>query len=349
MLPRAQIHLENIAENWRTLDKLHPGATTAAVVKADAYGLGAVRVAKALRDAGCDTFFVAYLREGIGLRRILGRGPRIFVLNGLVERDVPHFLGAGLTPVISDEYQLEAWARAPKGTCALHFDTGMNRLGLNPRLLMTSAASLRQLEPVLVMSHLACADDRLSQMNDLQLQDFVDIAGYFPDTPASLANSAGTFLGRAYAMDLIRPGIALYGGGPRPPEVELRTAITLTASVISVFDAKAGRSVGYGATHILERDARLATVSLGYADGILRSGSNSLVGYIGDECFPVVGRVSMDLMTIDVTKAQGVVKAGMRVEFLGPHAKLDEQAARAGTLSYELLTGLGRRVQRIYA
>lgn len=347
--PRATVHLDNIVANWQAIDRLHPGATTAAVVKADAYGLGASHVVRKLAAKGCSTFFVAHLEEAVEVRRALGFGPRIFVLNGPSARELQTYREAALTPVLSSEEQVAVWARTPQEGCALHFDTGINRLGLDAALLETRLEEFHKLQPVLVMSHLACADTPDHPMNWQQLSAFSDIAGAFPDTPASLANSAGCYLGRAYGFDLTRPGIALYGGSRPPDDVVLKPGLTLTARILSVFRAGAGETVGYGATRMLDADTTLATVALGYADGMPRSGSDRLVAWLGDVPCPVVGRISMDLITIDVSKAQARAKTGERVEFLGSHAKLEDQAARAGTLGYELLTGLGKRVERLYA
>lgn len=346
--PRATVHLSNIAANWRTIDRLSPGATTAAVVKADGYGLGAARVSRALARAGCESFFVAHLEEGVAVRSAVGTAARIFVLNGPMSGEMRPYREAALTPVLSTAEQVDIWARSPRGACALHFDTGMNRLGLTPSILKHQRDALQKLQPVLVMSHLACADTADHPLNAAQLKAFTDIASAFPDIPASLANSAGCYLGKSYTFDLTRPGLALYGGTLAPSGIKLKPALTLEARVLSVFHANAGESVGYGATHTLTAPATLATVSLGYGDGMPRSGSNKLIGYYDGIPCPVLGRVSMDLITIDVSKAQGEVKAGARVEFLGKHAKLEDQAARAGTLGYELLTGLSNRVERVY-
>lgn len=347
-LPRATVLTSNIADNWRTLDALHPGATTAAVVKADAYGLGAAKVGRALRIAGCNTFFVAYLEEALVLRKAVGKGPRIFVLNGPVRGEVAAYRDAELTAVLSSEMHLRMWATAPKGTCALHFDTGMNRLGLSPELADTEATALRRLQPVLVMSHLACADEPKNTMNITQRQAFEDIADIFPDTPASLANSAGCYLGKGYAFDLVRPGLALYGGTNPPDTVRLKPGVVLEATILSIFTGRAGATVGYGASHELKEDRLLATCSIGYADGLLRSGAGKLRGWVDGAACPIVGRVSMDLVTLDITDGPKGIKPGAHVEFLGEHAKLEAQAAACGTLGYELLTGLGPRVQRNY-
>ena len=185
-------------------------------------------------------------------------------------------------------------------------------------------------------------------MNAAQLSAFSRIAAAFPSVPASLANSAGCYLGRDYAFQVARPGIALYGGSTPPARVQIQHAVTLEAEILSVFPVKAGETVGYGATFTAPQDMLLATVGLGYADGVLRSASNCFIGWLDGLPCPVTGRVTMDLITIDVSKAQQAAKAGSRVEFLGANAKLEDQAARANTLGYELLTGLGTRVERLY-
>ncbi len=347
-LPRATVLTSNIVDNWRTLDALHPGATTAAVVKADAYGLGAAKVARALKTAGCLTFFVAYLDEGMDLRKAVGRGPRIFVLNGPMRGELAAYRDAELTAVLSSELHLKLWSTAPRGTCAIHVDTGMNRLGMAPGLIDTEATAIRRLAPVLVMSHLACADDPLSPMNLQQRLAFEQVADAFPDTPASLANSAGCYLGKTYGFDLTRPGLALYGGSAPPANVRLKTGIILEATIINVFKGEKDKTVGYGATYAMAEDRLLATCAIGYADGLMRSGSGKLKGWVDGVACPVAGRISMDLVTLDITDGPKGVKPGARVEFLGEHANLEAQAAACGTLGYELLTGLGPRVQRNY-
>lgn len=347
-LPRATVLTSNIVDNWHTLDALHPGATTAAVVKADAYGLGAAKIARALKVAGCTTFFVAYLDEALTLRKAIGRGPRIFVLNGPMRGEMAAYRDAELTAVLSSELQLKLWSTAARGTCALHVDTGMNRLGLPLALVETEITALRRLAPVLVMSHLACADDPQHPMNLRQRRAFEEVADAFPDTPASLANSAGCYLGKGYGFDLIRPGLALYGGTIPPADVQIKPGVVLDATLISLFKGSKGSSVGYGATHVLTEDRMLATCAIGYADGLPRSGSGKLKGWIDGIACPVAGRISMDLVTLDVTDGPKSLKPGMRVEFLGENANLEAQAAACGTLGYELLTGLGPRVQRNY-
>ena len=189
--PRAHIHLSSIAANWQAIDRLNPTATTAAVVKADGYGLGAAKVSRTLARAGCSTFFVAHFEEGTALRQALGFGPRIFVLNGPTGSHLRTYREADLTPVLSSEEQVELWARAPRGACALHFDTGMNRLGLSSSVLTHRRDELHKLQPVLIMSHLACGDLPDHALNRVQLDRFTEIASAFPDTPASLAASSG--------------------------------------------------------------------------------------------------------------------------------------------------------------
>ncbi|MBY9065309.1 alanine racemase [Hyphomonas sp. WL0036] len=348
LMPHATVMTGNIADNWRTLDALHPGTTTAAVVKADAYGLGAARVARSLRIAGCQTFFVAYAEEALVVRKAAGKAARIFVLNGPVRGEMALYRDADLTAVLSSEAHAKLWANAPKGSCALHFDTGMNRLGLPADMTEKDLADLRRLQPVLVMSHLVSADEPDNPVNAAQRKAFNEIADAFPDTPASLANSSGCYLGKGFAYDLTRPGLALYGGTEPPEKVKLKPGVMLEATILATFKGRAGTQVGYGGAYTLSEDRMLATVGLGYADGIPRAGANRLTGWLQGNPCPVLGRVSMDMMTLDVTDCAKHAKPGARVEFLGENAKLEAQAAACGTLGYELLTGLGPRVQRVY-
>lgn len=348
-LPRATVMTGNIADNWRTLDALHSGATTAAVVKADGYGLGAARVTRALRIAGCQTFFVAYAEEGLVVRKAAGKAARIFVLNGPVRGEMSAYRDADLTAVLSNEAHVKVWANAAKGSCALHFDTGMNRLGLPADMTEKDLAALRRLQPVLVMSHLSCADEPENPMNTAQRKAFNEITDAFPDTPASLANSYGCYLGKGFAYDLTRPGLALYGGTIPPEKVKLKPGLILEATILATFTGQKGTKVGYGGTHTLTEDRILATCGIGYADGIPRAaGGGGLTGWLEGTPCPVLGRISMDLVTLDVTDCAKHAKPGARVEFLGENAKLETQAAACGTLGYELLTGLGPRVQRVY-
>ena len=223
-----------------------------------------------------------------------------------------------------------------------------HHVALRDRLVAQAATALRRLAPVLVMSHLACADDPKNPMNAAQRRAFEEVADAFPDTPASLANSAGCYLGKGYGFDLTRPGLALYGGTTPPANVILKTGVVLESTIINVFKGRKDTSVGYGATYPLTEDRVLATCAIGYADGLLRAGSGKLRGWVDGVPCPVAGRISMDLVTLDITDGPKGIKPGAHVEFLGEHAKLEAQAAACGTLGYELLTGLGPRVQRNY-
>lgn len=352
MRPTATIHLGNIATNWRALNAATPDATAAAVVKANAYGHGLSQVGEALHDAGCMFFFVAYAFEGAELRKALGPHARIYVLNGPAAGQAEDYVAGALSAVINTPDQYREWLgwlkAGHKVPYALHFDTGMNRLGLRPEDAPKLAEATAALPPALIMSHLACAEETANPMNAAQNTALEAILPHFPDVPVSLANSGGVMLDERFDHDLTRPGIALYGGGEAVGDIDLLPGLTLTAPILSLHQGKAGETVGYGAAHTLERDTPLATVALGYADGIPRSGGSALMSYIDGAPCPVVGRISMDLITIDVSKAQDALKVGTAVEFIGKTSKLEAQAALCGTIGYELLTGLSDRVERIY-
>lgn len=332
-MARLTVSPQAAATNWKFFAARSAGET-GAVVKADGYGLGADLIAPALAAAGARTFFVATLGEGLSLRGRLGDGPAIYVFNGPGPDESAAYAQAELIPVLNSPTQIALWdANAPH---ALHVDTGMNRLGLKPHEL-SAAASLK---PVMVMSHLACSSEPAHAKNAAQRARFVEIAARFPEAKKSLAASGGVLLGRDYTFDLTRPGIGLYGGAAldeaNPP---LSVVATLEAPILQAFDLPAGESVGYGATFTASLPIRAATVALGYADGWLRSLSGKGYGHIGGAVCPLLGRVSMDLMTIDISAAPDA-REGDLVEFLGPNAKLDDVAARAGTISYEVLTSL---------
>lgn len=329
-----------MVSNWRYFSGLSSEA--AAVVKADGYGLGAEALASALAAAGARTFFIATLGEGLQLRRVLGDAPTIYVLNGPAPEDVPTLRAARLTPVLNSPAQIASWSNA--GECALHVDTGMNRLGLKAGEL-SAAEGMR---PSLVMSHLACASSPNDPLNAVQRARFVEITLRFPGARRSLAASAGALLGRDYAFDLSRPGIGLYGGGALDKDnPTLAVAAVLEAPILQVFDIEEGETVGYGATFAATRRIRAATCALGYADGWLRSLSGRGYGIVRGATCPLLGRVSMDLVTLDISAAPDA-REGEMVQFLGPDAKLDDVAARAGTISYEVLTNLSG-VRRVYS
>jgi alanine racemase len=317
------------------------GGAAAAVVKADAYGLGLGGIVPALLAEGCDTFFVARLEEGVALRA-LAPVSRIFVLDGATAQTASALRAHKLVPVLSSLPQIAAWGT--HGAAALHVDTGMNRLGLpQDEVAQVTFA------PVLVMSHLACGDDPDAAMNAVQLSRFKAALARLPPAPASLAASGGVFLGKDYHFDLVRPGIGLYGGHPQPGHGDnpMQCAVQLTGTVLQLRSIAAGDSVGYGATFRAPGPRTIATIALGYADGVLRSAGNRASVIIKGRRAPLVGRVSMDLITADVTGIDGVA-VGDEAELFGPGLAVDEAAAQWGTISYELLTGLSRRVPRVY-
>lgn len=350
---RLTVRLGAIVANYRTYCRMTGPCAVAAVVKADAYGLGAAAVAPALVRAGCDTFFVARLAEGIALRKALPQA-RIFVLDGAQADAVPALISHRLTPALNSLADIAAWSAAASAArttldAVIHVDTGMNRLGLAPDelaiLSAQSAARLSGLNVVLVMSHLACGDEAVP-MNGQQLSRFKQALAMLPPAPASLAASHGAFLGMEYHFDLVRPGVALYGANPQNTAQNLmQPAAILTGKVLQIRGIDTGDSVGYAATFRAKRPTMLATVALGYADGIPRTLSNTGAAAIGGARAPIVGRVSMDLITLDVTGID--VAPGDDAELLGDTVTLGEVAAAAGTNEYEILTRL-RRMPRVY-
>ncbi len=352
------IDLDAVADNWRRLAaRLRPGAECAAVIKADAYGLGAARVAPALLAAGCRTFFVATIDEGIRLRPLVGAAP-VFVLNGVYPRTEGDFLEHALLPVLNTPEQAALWraaaARAGRPlSAAVHVDTGMARLGLSAAEAAALAADddfWRAVPPLLLLSHLACAEDEPHAKNTAQRDAFATLRTRLPAMPASLANSSGIFLGPDYHFDLARPGAALFGVNPRPGEPNpMAQVIHLQGKILQVRAVDTPMTVGYGASHRIARKGRLATVAVGYADGYLRSLSNRATGVIGGHSVPMVGRVSMDLITFDISDVpESVAHPGALIDLIGPGNPLDRIAGEAGTIGYEILTSLGGRYHRDY-
>lgn len=352
------IDLGAIARNWRRLRDLAAPAECAAVVKADAYGTGLAPVVSALLGAGCRTFFVATLGEGVSVRD-LAQTADIYVLNGFFPGCAPEFCAANLRPVLGSTDELVEWASfRPAGLkppAALHLDTGINRLGMSASALDKSDVRdlLRGVDLSLVMSHLACADEPGNPKNAAQRCVFNTARGKLPNVHASLVNSAGILLGSAYHFDLVRPGIALYGGGACP-ESSCEPVVRLDARIVQIRDAKPGDTVGYGAKQTLSRPSRIAIVAIGYADGYFRALGSSdqkpgASAYHGDKPLPLLGRVSMDLLAVDVTELpEGSLKRGDFIELIGPHVGIDDLASLAGTLGYEVLTALGQRSLRRY-
>lgn len=353
---RLTVRLDAIAANYRTYRRLTGPCAVAAVVKADAYGMGARAVAPALAEAGCDSFFVARLEEGVALRALLPNA-RIFVLDGAHPDAVPALITHRLTPALNSLAEIAAWRAAADAArtnldAVVHVDTGMSRLGLPPEELAVLAAEcgkrLAGLNLVLVMSHLACGDEPTNRMNAEQLSRFKTALAMLPPAPASLAASHGAMLGVDYHFDLVRPGVALYGANPQNSAQNLmQTAAILTARVLQVRRIDSGSSVGYAATFRAKRPTMLATVALGYADGIPRTLSNRGVAAIAGARARIMGRVSMDLTVLDVTDLPQPPRPGDEVELLGDTITLGEVAESAGTNEYEILTRL-RRTPRVY-
>ena len=342
---RLTIDLDAIAANWRALDALSDtGVETGAVVKADAYGLGAARVAPALAAAGARSFFVALAEEGAALREALGPGPAIYVFAGLMPGDAALVRSHALVPVLNSPAQVADFDRDLAGLpCAVQLDSGMNRLGLEPAELNDALPALERLQPVLAISHLACADDPGHPMNAAQVAAFQTLAGHLPGTRLSLAATGGILLGPRYHFDLVRPGIGLYGGRPF---ADARPVVRLSLPVVQVRDVGAGESVGYGAAWTAVRASRIATLSSGYADGLARAlGRGHLALFAGETAVPMVGRVSMDVITADVT---GLEEVPASLDILSDFQGVDALADAAATIGYEVLTSLGHRYERDY-
>jgi alanine racemase len=356
------IDLDALAANYRRLCELAGSAECAAVVKADAYGIGMAQAAPVLWRAGCRTFFVATLAEAKRLRALLPDAV-IYVFSGLLPRTAEIYRTHDLRPVLNSLEEIEEWSAygrsvGAKLPCAVHVDSGMNRLGLSAGevdAISTTRDLWSALTLSLVMSHLACADDPDHPKSATQLAAFDRLRALLPQGIASLANSAGILLGTDYAYDMVRPGIALYGGHPhRQGPNPFRPVVHLAGRILQVRNVAAGETVGYGATRSFKRAARIATVASGYADGVIRALSagddaDGLVVSIAGHAAPIIGRVSMDLITIDVTSVpEEHSRRGAFVELIGPNVTVQEFAARAGTIDYEVLTSLGRRALRRY-
>lgn len=337
------IDLDAVAANWRALDRLSAAGTqTGAVVKADAYGLGAARVARALAQAGARRFFVAVAEEGAALRQALGEGPQICVFSGHMAGDTDMIGDLDLTPMLNSIDQITRHLEAlPGQPFGIQLDTGMNRLGMEPEEWEAVAAFVLDAGPELLMSHLACADEPDHPMNAAQLEAFVAMTEG-TGVPRSLSATGGILLGPQYHFDLTRPGIGLYGGLPFE---QAARAVTLSLPVVQIRDLAAGETAGYACSWTAEAPARIATVSGGYADGLIRSLSNTAVLWHGDEPCPLVGRVSMDLITVDITH---LAEDPRSLDILGQHQTVDDLAGAGSTIGYEILTSLGPRYGRRY-
>ena len=352
------IDLAAIQANYRLLAGRAKGATCAAVVKADGYGLGAASVAPAIFAAGCRHFFVAHLDEGMELRPYLDASATIYVLHGPFPGTEGAFAESRLSPVLNSVEQVEGWARlaGQRGSrlpAILQVDTGMSRFGLCLADLETIAEAggpLERIELRYVMSHLACADEPDHPANAGQLAQFEAARRLLPPIPASLAASSGIFLEQRFHFDLVRPGAALYGVAPvAGANNPMRSVVRLQAKVLQIRWIGAGAPVGYGATYRAPARRRIATVPVGYADGFLRSAGNRGSAFVEDVELPIVGRISMDSITLDATDApEEKLHPGAMVDLIGPRNPVDAVAQAAGTIGYEILTSLGRRYHRRY-
>jgi alanine racemase len=355
------IDLDAIAANWKKLEKLGVPAECGAAVKADAYGCGIDPVVRALSKAGCKTFFVATLEEARAARAAAPEAA-VYLLSGLLPNAGGALAAINCRPVIGDLAELAEWdifcrQSAWAGGAALHIDTGMNRLGL-------SLADAENLAPriaagnhgiTLVMTHLACAENIKHPLNARQLANFRTIAGSYAGVPASLTNSSGIFLGGAYHFDLMRPGAALYGINPTPEaDNPMAPVVNLKARILQIRSVERGDTVGYSATWTARRQSRIAVVAAGYADGYFRAAGSSdgtrgaEVILAGQRC-PVAGRISMDLLAVDITDLPAnAARRGQMATLIGDGITVDELAHHFGTIAYEVLTSLGRRYQRVY-
>ncbi|CAN5533982.1 alanine racemase [soil metagenome] len=359
------IDLAAIQENWRRLAAAAAPAECGAAIKGNAYGLGVGPVARALWTAGCRTYFVARPMEGGELRALLPREAVIYVLDGLFPGQAEYYAAQDLRPALIAPAEAQEWAAF--GTeygrplpCALHIDTGINRLGFTRAelsCLLSDRALVQHLNLALVMSHLACADEPGHPLNARQNEAFAAIRSDLPGVSGSLANSSGIFLGGDYCHDLVRPGIALYGGNPVSPKPNpMRPVAHLDGTVLQIRELAPGESAGYGATWQAARPSRVAILGAGYKDGVPRALSSrtaingpAQVLIAGQRC-PVIGRISMDMMAVDITDVSpDACSRGTLAEIIGPNIAIDDVAEWSSTVSYELLTRLGQRFTRLYS
>ena len=360
------IDLGAFAANWRVLRDRAAPAHCAAVVKADAYGIGLEPAVRALAQAGCKTFFVAHLSEAFRARKQAPEAT-IYVLNSLLPGTAPTYPRENLRPVLGSRDEIEEWAAFCRSArrrlpAAIHVDTGMNRLGLSQTeaLALAGSSGLADFEPVLLMSHFVGAEDPENPINARQSAAFNEVRRAFPGVPASLCNSSGIFLPHAPLHDLVRPGYALYGGNPTPGGSNpMQAVVRLEGRIVQLREVRGGERVGYNAQWTASGKCRLATISVGYADGYLRSASGtdakrqsrtpSGEAIVAGRRCALAGRISMDLISLDVTEVPtGAIRRGDPVTLIGDDLTLDEVALHAGTIGYEILTSLGRRYARSY-
>lgn len=349
------IDLKIIKNNYHLLQKLASNAEVAAAVKANCYGLGVDNIAPILENSGCKHFFVANKDEGVHLRSILKKeASNIYVLSGYFPGDNALFIKNRLIPVLNSLANFKWWEKlaydqGQKLPCVLHINTGMNRLGLQEQEVLQLQNNM--LDILYIMSHLSSSEDPSNNISKNQLTKFKELSALFSESKKSLANSGGVFLGSDYHFDMVRPGGALYGLNLAPylADSGIRNSVMLTAPIIQIARVHKGHSVGYNETHTADQDMLVATLPLGYADGYLRSLSNKGIVFINGNQAKVVGRISMDLITVDVTDIpQEDLFLGQRVEIIGQNISPDKLGTLAGTNGYEILTSLGKRYERVY-
>ncbi len=365
---RLTINLKNLQSNYQFFQAHAPSAEVAAVVKANAYGLGLEVIVPALTEIGCNTFFVAQMSEAL-LCRSLAPMSTIYCFNGYSVTDAQLYVAQAIRPCLISIQQVRAWQELSRAhgkalSAALHIDTGFNRLGVDEAELTDlcdTPALFRDWTMSLIMSHLACADRPDHPMNAAQCERFHSACARLPKAPTSLANSAGTLLGSAYHGDLVRCGIGLYGGAPAGPGTALEPVICVEGRILQIRSISAGETVGYGADYVAEHDQDIAIVAAGYADGYLRSAGGGAPpftqAHILGHPVSIIGRISMDLLAVDLSHVphdilqaiQNLDASSPMVELIGPNSRIDDIAQSAGTIAYELLTRLGNRYKRHYS
>lgn len=354
-----EINLSAIKANYRLLKNICEMTKVGAAVKANSYGLGAIEISKTLLEENCRYFFVASSNEGISLRKAIGEEVNILILNGVFEHDALELIEYNLIPVLNNLNQIKIWQKFSSLKnqllpCYLHFNTGINRLGLNHNeieQLINNRDLLKGLNVEYIISHLSASEDSDNPYNLEQLNKFKAYLEYFPNAKASLANSGGIFLGKDYHFNLVRPGAALYGlnplGSNKPNPMQ--NPVILKAPIIHLQNLTYGSRIGYNMTFTTKRDSLIATLPFGYADGFSRNFSNQGTVFINSRSVPIIGRISMDLVNIDVTDLPpSDIFLGQEVEIIGNNCTPDKIADIIGTIGYEILTSLGNRYKRIY-
>jgi alanine racemase len=352
------IDLAALQSNYKALAKQAAPAACGVAIKGEAYGVGMEQVARALWAVGCNNYFVARPIEGAELREIL-LDATIYVLDGLYAEQAAFYIQHNLIPALASLGEAKEWAKVGQARpCAIHVDTGINRLGFTSvefAQLCADSEIRKYININLLLSHLACSDEAEHALNKKQLQSFQEYRAMMPNVPASFANSSGIYLGKAYAHDHVRAGIALYGGNPLPGTSNpMKPVVTLQAKVMQTRLVLEGHTIGYSATWTAPRNSHIAILGAGYRDGIPRKLSSSQIDgpaqvYLAGRRVPIVGRVSMDMMACDVTDIpKDEIQRGALAEIFGPNIPVDEAASLAGTISYELLTHLGNRYHRRY-